>query len=75
MHAQVQRLTHLASTRASEMMQDLKAVLQQHEASRVSARVRRHASAPQQQLGALPRSITALPMADITGPGAIIRLY
>ena len=66
MHAQVQRLTHLASTRASEMMQDLKAVLQQHEASRVSIRVRRHASAPQ-QLGATSRSVTTLLAGDVTG--------
>ena len=66
MLVQVQRLTHLASTRASEMMQDLKVVLQQHEASRVSMRVRRHASAPQ-QLGATSRSVTALFAGDVTG--------
>ncbi|CAL5227877.1 g10917 [Coccomyxa viridis] len=63
--AQVQRLMHLASNRASEMMQDLKEVLQQHEASRVSSRVRRHASAPQ-QLGATSRSVNMLPPNDIS---------
>ena len=63
---QVQRLMHLASNRASEMMQDLKEVLQQHEASRVSSRVRRHASAPQ-QLGAISRSVNMLPPNDISG--------
>ena len=66
MDVQVQRLMHLASNRASEMMQDLKGVLQQHEASRVSSRVRRHASAPQ-QLGATSRSVTMLPPSDISG--------
>lgn len=74
MHVQVQRLVHLASNRASEMMQDLQEVLRQHEASRVSMRVRRHASAPQ-QLDAIARSVTALLPGDVTGietctPGA-----
>ena len=48
-------------------MQTLKAALQRHEASMVSMRVRRHASAPQQPLGALPHSVTLLPPADVTG--------
>ncbi len=61
------RLTQLAGERAGELMQTLKAALQRHEASMVSMRVRRHASAPQQPLGALPHSVTLLPPADVTG--------
>ncbi len=66
MCAQVQRLIHLASNRASEVMQELKEVLQKHEASRVSMRVRRHASASQQQ-GSASRAVTVLPPGDVTG--------
>ena len=66
-HWQMHRLTQLAGERAGELMQTLKAALQRHEASMVSMRVRRHASAPQQPLGALPHSVTLLPPADVTG--------
>ena len=66
MYAQVQRLIHLASNRAGEVMQELNEVLQKHEASRVSMRVRRHASASQQQ-GSASRAVTVLPPGDVTG--------
>ena len=64
---QVQRLTHLASSRAGEVMQELREVLRQHEASRVSMRVRRrHVAAPQEP-GYASRSVTTLPSGDVAG--------
>lgn len=65
--SQVQRLTHLASSRAGEVMQELREVLRQHEASRVSMRVRRrHVAAPQEP-GYASRSVTTLPSGDVAG--------
>ena len=65
--SQVKRLTHLSSSRAGEVMQELREVLRQHEASRVSMRVRRrHVAAPQEP-GYASRSVTTLPSGDVAG--------
>ncbi|CAL8462171.1 g1702 [Coccomyxa elongata] len=67
--AQVHRMVRLASSRAGEVMEGLKAALQRHDTSRVAARVRRHTHVAAQP--SVPgRSVAVLPSGAVAGSNA-----
>jgi hypothetical protein len=71
--AQVHRMVRLAGAQAAQVLIGLRAALQAHDAARVAARVRRHASESQSQqppASIAGRAITVLASADVAGGAA-----